>query len=121
WIWALAVLPTGLLATIGAAVLTGASAPSVVGDPGALVRWASPIVSMLTQVAYAVVLAGLVMLAFVLPAGRDDGGAWRWVRSLVSVVAPVWAVLTVAELVVGYALLAGRPLGGEGFGDELGF
>lgn len=72
----------------------------------------------------AVTLGGLVMLTFVLPGGKGekgDGGAWRLVRTVVSISGPVWALLAVLEVVLGYALVAGRPIGGEGFGDELGF
>lgn len=114
-----------MLATLIGVVVTGASAPILVGDPGALVRWGAPVVGVLTQLAQAVTLGGLVMLAFVLPGGRgeagDDGAAWRVTRSAASVAAPAWALLAVVDLVVGYALVAGRPLGGVGFGDELGF
>lgn len=115
--WALALVPAAVLAVLLGVVVTGASAPTLVGDPGPLVRWASPVVGVLIQLAQSAVLGGLVMLAFVLP----DGGAWRRARTVVAVGGPVWALLTLLDLVLGYALVAGRPIGGPGFGDELGF
>ncbi|WP_420113846.1 cytochrome c oxidase assembly protein [Pseudactinotalea sp.] len=123
WPWVAAGFPTAVLAALVGVAITGASAPTLVGDPGALVRWASPAVGTVIQLATAVTLGGLVMLTFVLPGGKGEkgDGAWRLVRTVVSISGPVWALLAVVELVLGYALVAGRPIGGEGFGDELGF
>ncbi|WP_240134086.1 cytochrome c oxidase assembly protein [Actinotalea caeni] len=117
WPWAVAAVPAALLATLVGLALTGASAPTLVGDPGALVRWGEPLVGVLIQLAQAATLGGLVMLAFVLP----DGAARRTTTGLVAVAGPVWALLSVLDLVLGYALVAGRPIGGAGFGNELGY
>jgi len=124
WPWLAAGFPVAVLGALLGAAVTGASAPTLVGDPGELVRWATPAVGTLIQLAQALTLGGLVMLAFVLPGGKgekDDGGAWRLVRTVISVSGPVWAVLALLEVVLGYALVAGRPVGGAGFGDELEF
>lgn len=140
WPWAAASLPAAVLGVLVAAAVTGASAPTLVADPGALVRWGAPTVATLTQLAQAAVLGGAVMLAFVLPAGatrEPDGGgtdrgaaagpsaagsrAWRRARVIVAVAGPVWALLAVLDLVLGYAVVAARALGGAGFGDELAF
>lgn len=124
WPWLAAGIPIALLGALVGVAITGASAPTLVGDPGAFVRWATPVLGILLQVAQALTLGGLVMLAFVLPRGqakKDDGGAWRFVRTVTSIAGPVWALLAVLDIVLGYALVAGRPIGGEGFGDELGF
>jgi cytochrome c oxidase assembly factor CtaG/putative copper export protein len=124
WPWLVSAAPVALLAALLGVAVTGAAAPTLVGDPGAFVRWATPVLGTLLQLVQAVTLGGLVMLTFVLPGGngqRDDGGAWRLVRTVTSVAGPVWALLAVLDIVLGYALVAGRPIGGEGFGDELGF
>lgn len=123
WPWLVAALPAALLAALVGSVVTGASAPTLIGDPGALVRWSAPVLGVLLQLAQAATLGGLVMLAFVIPQGAKaaDGGAWHRARTLVSVGGPAWGVLAVLDLVLGYALVAGRPIGGPGFGDELGF
>lgn len=124
WPWVAAGFPLAVLAALVGVAITGASAPTLVGDPGELVRWANPAVGALIQLAQAVTLGGLVMLAFVLPGGKGekvDGGAWPLVRTVTSIAGPVWALLAVVDVVLGYALVAGRPIGGEGFGDELEF
>ena len=117
WAWTLALVPAAVLAVLIGVVVTGASAPTLVGDPGPLVRWAAPVLAVLIQLAQSAVLGGLVMLAFVLP----EGGAWRLARTVVATAGPAWALMAVLDLVFGYALVAGRPIGGQGFGDELGF
>lgn len=124
WPWLAAGIPVAVLAALVGAAVTGASAPTLVGDPGAFVRWANPVLGTLLQMAQALTLGGLVMLVFVLPVGakdKDDGAAWRLVRTVTSAAGPIWALLSVVDIVLGYALVAGRPVGGEGFGDELGF
>ncbi|MFV0254053.1 MAG: cytochrome c oxidase assembly protein [Beutenbergiaceae bacterium] len=122
WRWIVAAALLTVCAAVLAAALTGASAPTLVADPGALVRWAAPVLGALVQLAQAVVTGGLVFLALILPLPhRAESSPWRLVRTVVSVAAPVWALVTVVDLVVGYAVVAGRGLGGAGFGDELGF
>lgn len=139
WPWVAAAVPAAVLGVLVAAAVTGASAPTLIADPGAVVRWGAPLVATLTQLAQAAVLGGAVVLAFVLPGagsrlpdgGRTDGGqpagrsaaegAWRRIRVVVAVAGPVWALLAVGDLVLGYAVVAARPLGGAGFGDELAF
>ncbi|TDE99174.1 copper resistance protein CopD [Occultella glacieicola] len=135
-----AALPTAVLACVLGLAFSGAAAPTLVADSGALVRWGLPVVTVLSEAAAAVTLGSLVLLLFVLPrptgpragdraggrsrpgrADRADGAAWTLAARVVGWSGPAWALLLVVDMVVGYASVAGRPLGGAGFGDELAF
>ncbi|KGM14882.1 hypothetical protein N867_14475, partial [Actinotalea fermentans ATCC 43279 = JCM 9966 = DSM 3133] len=69
-------------------------------------------------------IGALALGAFVLPRGggraRSDGAAWPAALTLAAFAAGIWTVLALAELVLAYANIAGRPVGGEGFDAELG-
>ncbi|WP_235019842.1 cytochrome c oxidase assembly protein [Ruania rhizosphaerae] len=52
---------------------------------------------------------------------RGAGEAWPIATRAVMIAGPVWAACLVIDLVLGYATVAGRPIGGAGFGDELAF
>ncbi|MFV0427696.1 MAG: cytochrome c oxidase assembly protein [Beutenbergiaceae bacterium] len=120
--WLIAAAPIAVASALVAAVLTGASAPTLVSDPGVLVRWAVPTLGALTQLAQAVTIGGLMFLVFVLARGAPEvDRPWRRARSIVMVAALTWSLVAIVDVVVGYAVVAGRPLGGAGFGDELGF
>jgi cytochrome c oxidase assembly factor CtaG/putative copper export protein len=147
--WVLAAVPTAVLACVLGLAFSGAAAPTLVADSGALVRWGLPVVTVLSEAAAAVTLGGLVLMLFALPrppepepaggptaarakerpggrprpgrSGRADGAAWSLAARVVAWSGPAWALLLVADMVLGYASVAGRPLGGAGFGDELAF
>ncbi|MBZ2197139.1 cytochrome c oxidase assembly protein [Occultella gossypii] len=130
--WVLAGLPTAALACVLGLAFSGAAAPTLIGDAGAVVRWGLPVVTVASHLAAALTLGGLVLLLFVLPRPvtaavarglrvRPDGGAWALAARVVSWAGPAWAVLLVVDLVLGYGSVAGRPLGGPGFGVELAY
>ncbi|WP_308121617.1 cytochrome c oxidase assembly protein [Actinotalea ferrariae] len=117
----------GLLVALAAVVLGMAfsgAADAALLDPGAVVRWGLPLSTVVTELAASVTLGGLVLAAFVLPRaeGRTpgDGRAWPAAAVVASVGAGVWAVASVVQLVLTYASITGRPVGGPGFGAELG-
>ncbi|UFU02823.1 bifunctional copper resistance protein CopD/cytochrome c oxidase assembly protein [Ruania suaedae] len=140
-VWALA--PTAMLAALLGLTFSGAAGPTELADAGPLVRWARPVVTVLWQLGASVTLGGLVLLLFVLSpppdharaqagprAGRQHertgrergaGQAWPVAARAVMIAGPVWASCMVIDLVLGYATVAGRPIGGAGFGDELAF
>ncbi|MCV2392930.1 bifunctional copper resistance protein CopD/cytochrome c oxidase assembly protein [Actinotalea sp. M2MS4P-6] len=93
-------------------------------DPGALVRWGAPIATTLSELATAVTIGALVLAAFVLPrtGGRtvSDGAAWPAAIRVAAFAAGAWTVLALADLVLGYGVVAGRPLDSPTFGPELG-
>jgi len=121
----------GVVLGVGVALVTVALAlaltASVVGgdllDPGAVVRWGSPLATVLTELAGAVTLGALALAAFVLPRGDgrtpSDGAAWPAAMVLASGAAGVWTLAAVAHLVLTYGVVAGRPLDSPTFGAEL--
>ncbi len=120
--WVLAGIPLAVVATLAALASSGASAPSGLGDPGALVRWGGPVVSTLNHLAAAATLGGLVLLLAVLPAPtKSPSSVWRRTAAVLAWVGPSWAVLNLLDVLMRYAQAVGRPLGGAGFGGELGF
>lgn len=118
--WAWAGVPAGLLACVAALAFSGAAAPTVIADAGAVARWGRPMLTVAWQLAAAVVIGGLALLLFVLPREKESA-AWRTVCRAVSIAGPVWALLLVVDLLFGYATVAGRPIGGANFGQELVF
>lgn len=93
----------GVVAVLLAAAWAGRLAPDSVVDPGTVVRVASPVVTVLGELAVAVTLGALALTAFVLPRGtgrtRSDGEAARRAPVVASGAAGAWTVLAVAELV----------------------
>lgn len=114
-----------VLALVGIA-LAGSAAPPLLGDPGALVRWALPATTALADLAGAVTLGALFLAAAVLPPrspGRrradDDHPAWTAAVLTAAVASGLWTVIGIARLLLTYASVAGRPLGAAGFSAEL--
>lgn len=116
WVWA--AVPAALLACLAGLALSGAAAPTVIADAGAVVRWGRPLVTVAWQLAAAGTVGGLGVLLFVLP---RTSPAWSTAARVVSIAGPLWAVLLVVDLFFGYANVAGRQIGGANFGDELAF
>ena len=111
-------VPAMLLALVVAMLATGAASPLALGDPGPLVRWGLPLVRGASELAVTVVLGACVLLAV---AVRPGTPAWRAGARAAAVAAVVWVLAAVAQLVLGYADVAGVPVGTAGFGSELGF
>ncbi len=123
----------GAVAVVVGLLISGAAAPSVLGDPGTVVRWGLPITRTLAQLAASVTVGALMLAIAVLPR-RSNTGSPRTVRqgrpadgraypaslALAGAAASVWTALSVVQLVLTYASIAGRPVGGPGFGAELG-
>ncbi|WP_225752692.1 cytochrome c oxidase assembly protein [Actinotalea sp. Marseille-Q4924] len=107
-----------------AALVVGITAPSGLADPGAVVRWATPAVTAVGELAGAVVVGGLLLAAAVLPRGTgrvaSEGRAWSAVTLVAAVAAGVWTIAAVGTLVLGYATVSGTPPSSAGFGSELG-
>ena len=122
----------------GAALVAGllwsqAVAPTGVLDPGALVRWGVPVVTVLADGAVAVTLGALALCALVLPAppsvrpdrrrarAREavDGRAWRLSARTAAVASVVWTLAAVLRIVLSYSRTSGRRLDEPTFGPEL--
>lgn len=133
-------LAVAVAAVVGGVALVRAGVPDLL-DPGALVRWGAPVATVLQELGASVTLGALVLAAFVLPrvgaeprAGtaahphtharpgrvRVDGAAFPAVLRVAGLAAGAWTVAALADLVLGYGRVAGRPLGAPTFGSELG-
>ena len=129
---------TAVATTLVALALAGSAEAPLLGDPGELVRWGLPTTTALADLAGALTLGALFLVAAILPArsARADRpaaaspGAGRRAAadrpaaasSAVVVAAVAAGVRTLAggaRLLLTYASVAGRPLGAEGFGAEL--
>jgi len=121
---ALAAAGTAVVVVLLALWLAGSAAPPLLGDPGVVVRWGLPTTAALADLAGAVTLGALALAAFVLPRGTgrtaSDGQGWPAGLVVAAVAAGVWTVLALVRLVLVYANVAGRPVGGAAFGAELG-
>jgi putative copper resistance protein D len=135
-----ALVAGGITAVAGVVIATLAVRAGTIDllDPGAVVAWGAPVATVLTELGAAVTIGALVMAAFVLPrapdaprdgrggAGRSrvstvvDGAAWTAVMRVAAAAAGAWTLLALADLVLGYGAIAGRPLDTPSFGAELG-
>ncbi|WP_454041915.1 cytochrome c oxidase assembly protein [Cellulosimicrobium sp. Marseille-Q8652] len=106
-----------VLAVLAAGAFSGAFA-AIPGfsDPGAVVRYGTPVVTVLTELSVALTLGSLVLAAVALPAGD----AVRRALGLSGVAAATWAVLSVLQVVLRYSSISGTPVTAETFGDQLG-
>jgi cytochrome c oxidase assembly factor CtaG/putative copper export protein len=134
----------GVAAVVVALLVSGAADGVVLGDPGPLVRWGLPVTETLVELAAALTLGSLVLAVGILPRRADlggsvgtpdpararraarrgaaavDGRAYPAVLTLAGAAAAAWTALGVVQLVLTYASVAGRPIGGPTFGSELG-
>ncbi|MGY4644054.1 cytochrome c oxidase assembly protein [Cellulomonas sp. URHB0016] len=138
--WRVAALAVGaaVAAVLGVA-FSGAVLPTLVTDPGALVRWGLPVTASLAELAGAVTLGALVLAVGVLPridavsraarrpararpdgVGTAVGAAYPRSTVVAAAAAGTWTVLSIAHLVLTYASVAGRTLDTPSFGQELG-
>ncbi|MCB7134983.1 bifunctional copper resistance protein CopD/cytochrome c oxidase assembly protein [Cellulosimicrobium marinum] len=106
-----------VLAVVGAGSFSGAfSAIEGFSDPGALVRWGTPVVTVLTELSVALALGSLVLAACVLP----PGDALRRALGVAGVASASWAVLAVLQVVLRYSSISGTAITNPTFGDQLG-
>lgn len=119
-------LPAGLLwavpalmaALAGGLLLTGEAAAQPLGDAGGLVRWGLPAARAAADAGAAGTIGGMLLAAAVLP---RTCAAWTTAVRIAAGAALMWTVASVVVLVLTYADVAGRPVGGADFGTELGF
>lgn len=133
-----------VVATLLAVAFSGAATPTVLADPGALVRWGLPVLDAVVQTACAVTIGALVLAAVVLPRASSGGGgsgsghrsagsvasrgrrtavdgrAWSIAQRTAAWASVIWTISLVGQLLLTYARVSGQPLGGEQFGAELG-
>lgn len=132
---AVVVLAVGALAAVVlAGLFSGVFRAPALADPGAVVRWATPVARVVAHLAAAGTVGGLLLVVTLLPrtlAGRerrralagDDGAVHPLLGPsllLAAVAGAVWAVAAGARVVLDYATVVGRSPASPSFGAELG-
>ena len=110
-----AAVVTGLLLVLLAGSTTGIFAPAVIADPGALVRWSLPVVSVTGELAAALTIGALVAVVFLLGDNADRS------RALLAAAAggSLWALTCVADTLLTFTdVLGGQPSDGA-YGAQL--
>jgi cytochrome c oxidase assembly factor CtaG/putative copper export protein len=127
-----ALAAAGVAAALTGVWFSGAALPTVLRDPGALVRWGLPATKTLSELAGALTLGALVLAVGILPRRQADptdrdttppaglGDAYPRALVVAGVAAATWTVLSLATLVLTYANIAGLPLDAPTFGQEIG-
>jgi putative copper resistance protein D len=120
--WALAAAGAAVLALLAALALGGGAASYLLPgltDPGALTRWGLPMARLLLDAA-ATVTVGMLLLAVLLPARRDElhPDALRALR-LGSLWAGVWLLAALVAHLLTLSDLIGLPLGQALAGQSL--
>ncbi len=105
-----------IVVVAASAALSGAAAPLELGDPGRLVRWSLPVVRVLADLASALTVGGLLVLAAII---APDGPAFDTGRRVVLVAAISWASATSVLLLLSAADVAGLALTSPAFGATL--
>lgn len=103
---------------LAAAAFSGAVAPTVIADPGTLVRWGLVAVRVIADLAAALTIGTLILAAVALPVDKD-GQAYRPALMLAAGTATLWAITHVVLLVFSLAETVGAPPGGPEFGPQL--
>jgi cytochrome c oxidase assembly factor CtaG/putative copper export protein len=127
-----ALAAAGVAAALIGVWFSGAALPTVLRDPGALVRWGLPATKTLSELAGALTLGALVLAVGILPRRQADptdrdttppaglGDAYPRALVVAGVAAATWTVLSLATLVLTYANIAGLSLDAPTFGQEIG-
>ena len=71
-VWLAGLLPAAAIALVLGLAFTGAARPNELVDPGAVVRWGLPVVTVLARIAAAVTIGGFAVCAVVI-AGPGSG------------------------------------------------
>lgn len=117
----LAVIPVAALAVLVTLTLSGSAQSLLLADPGALVRWAGPVLGAANHLAAAVVLGTLALMLGVLPYRGGSAPVWRRAATILAWSAPAWTLVNLADVLMRYSLATGREVGGQGYGQELAY
>ena len=134
--WRVVVLPVAAVALALLGIwFSGAALPTLLRDPGPVVRWGLPASSTLSELAGSVTLGALFLAIGILPRvtagdrpvrnaragiGTADGSAYPRSLLVAGFAAGAWTVLSIVHLVLTYADVAGQPVSSGGFGAQLG-
>lgn len=111
-------LVAAALAVVVSAMVGGAAAPAVDGiqDPGAVVRWGLPLVRAVHDLSAATAIGLWIITACTVP-DRATSALVRGPRVAIQA-AVVWIVSGLLGVVLGFADIAGMPLGSTGFATQ---
>ncbi len=112
---------TMVLAFLGAVLFTGITAPTLLADPGAFVRWALPISRAIHHTAMSLTIAALLFAAVIVPRAskvtrhaRDNEAADHPVftrsMNIAAAAGVVWTLAAAAVLLLTFWDLAGTPI-----------
>ena len=104
-----------LIAVALSGQVSGIFTPDKISDPGVFVRWGLPLVTVLTQLAMAVTMGGLIAVVCLLVPGPDV----RRALVLTGVAAAVWTVLALITMLVTFMNVLGGRRGDTEFGAQL--
>jgi cytochrome c oxidase assembly factor CtaG/putative copper export protein len=111
-------LLVALAVAVPAAAWSGATTPLLIADAGPLVRWGHILLGVVHDLAAAATVGLLLVGAFLVPEGRETRR-----REVAAVTAgwtaSLWAVSALVLLVLGFAEIAGLPIGSPGFLSDL--
>lgn len=100
-------LVVSFAALLLALAVGGAAAPREVFDPGAVVRYGLPIVTLLMNLGVAVTLGSLVLVSFAL---SDDEPEFTKALDVAAAASAFWTVASAATGLFTFLSLSGRPL-----------
>lgn len=106
-------LGAALVALVLAGAYTAIFAPQLLADPGVLVRYGVPVVSVLQECVVALVIGGLFVTAFALPAQECRRGL-----KVVCLAASIWTVLAALKMVFVSAQTLGISIDDATFGEQ---
>ena len=118
WLPVVGVTAVALVLALPAAALSGATEPLILGVAGPLVRWGQVVIGVIHNIAAATTIGLLLVGGFLTPESRTSR---RRETAAVSatITAGVWAVATLASLLVGFAEVSTVALGAAGYWQEL--
>jgi cytochrome c oxidase assembly factor CtaG/putative copper export protein len=98
----------GLAALVAALLFTGSTAPLTLGDPGPLVRWGLPVLSLVWQLAAVTTVGLLGLAAFLMP---ERGSTHRRATAMRYAVrtGAVWVAAGALTLLLTFADIVGAP------------
>jgi cytochrome c oxidase assembly factor CtaG/putative copper export protein len=111
-------LTLACVVTLAAMGFTGALAPTVLGDPGPLVRWTLPVVRTVADLSQSLTIGLLVLGCLALPVSKPKK-AYEPALRAVSLIAGVWAVAMLVNAVLTYASVSGQPMNDPTYGQQL--
>ncbi len=97
----------GLVAVVIGLAIGGTPSAHLIEDPGQLVRWGTPILSAMSNLAAAVTVGTLVFVCLAVPRERPE---FERLVSLAAIGAAVWTVLSIVGSVFAFAQAIAEPI-----------